>query len=44
MFVCEPCHEKTKCKICQILGWFSMSYGKCESCGKSAGCFDCHSY
>jgi hypothetical protein len=37
MFLCEKCHPK-KCNCWGI----SRSLGPCESCRKTAVCFDCH--
>jgi formate-dependent nitrite reductase cytochrome c552 subunit len=36
MFLCEECHDNERCFH------FSGSYGRCEDCGKTAGCVDCH--
>jgi hypothetical protein len=44
MFLCEKkCHDP-KCESigCQL--GMGMSYGKCEGCGQTALCFDCHDY
>ncbi len=36
MFLCEKCHGP-KCQ------WeFGKSYGRCECCGRTDGCYDCH--
>ena len=43
MFMCDDCHE-SDCPT----GWLEDlgpgSYGRCEGCGKTAGCVDCHGY
>lgn len=38
MFMCKPCHEKSKCKFFHFHG----SFGPCESCKKVRECYDCH--
>lgn len=43
MFVCEPCHDKSTCTHWMIEG-FMRSRGRCEVCGESADCLDCHGY
>ena len=41
MFLCEKCHPKDcDCLGC-LVGLF-RSYGRCEHCGVTAACFDCH--
>jgi hypothetical protein len=41
MFLCKPCHEAGGCKW----GFAELgSRGRCECCGESAGCRDCHGY
>jgi len=43
MFLCTECHAKTDCKNKQLEEIpFGMSYGKCESCGQTKPCADCH--
>ena len=39
MFLCETCHEKTKCPNLII---HPGSHGRCEDCGETADCVDCH--
>lgn len=38
MFICEDCHGKTGCKALHI----AKSLGRCEVCGESKNCHDCH--
>lgn len=43
MFLCPPCHGKTRCKA----GWIEEmrpSYGPCEDCKTVGPCLDCHGY
>lgn len=42
MFLCAPCHAESGCPWSPFaeLG----SYGRCECCGTSSGCTDCHGY
>lgn len=47
MFLCGECHDKANCKFphgefvdIELL----VSWGKCEMCGKTEPCIDCHSY
>lgn len=35
MFLCDKCHDAS-----QHVGFRSL--GRCEGCGKSAACIDCH--
>jgi hypothetical protein len=45
MFLCLDCHKKTDCKNKQLEEIpFGMSYGKCEDCGATKPCVDCHGY
>jgi hypothetical protein len=36
MFLCDKCHDPE-----QHIALF-RSYGRCEGCGKTAPCIDCH--
>jgi hypothetical protein len=45
MFLCDPCHAKANCSMVGVDDVFApRSHGKCESCGASATCIDCHNY
>jgi hypothetical protein len=46
MFLCEQCHDNVakRCWICKVGGIFAMSHGRCENCGETHDCYDCHSY
>jgi hypothetical protein len=37
MFLCDNCHDPTRHN-----GWEGFSNGRCECCGKTAVCVDCH--
>jgi hypothetical protein len=41
MFLCDPCHKKGDCPwdLVELL-----SRGRCENCGETAVCVDCHHY
>lgn len=39
MFLCDTCHKG--CPNSDLDTMF-MSYGRCEGCGKTGGCADCH--
>ena len=45
MFVCKECHDAMKipCPFTWAEEIF-LSYGKCETCGKVAGCYDCKAH
>lgn len=38
MFLCPPCHQATPCRNFMEF----PSRGRCESCGQTANCVDCH--
>lgn len=40
MFICKKCHSKTECKALHLF----TSYGKCETCGEIAVCYDCRTH
>lgn len=45
MFLCLECHKKVEHPNKEIEEIpFGMSYGRCEDCGKTAPCVDCHGY
>lgn len=35
MFLCDKCHDPK-------MHFSHYSYGRCESCSKTANCIDCH--
>ena len=39
MFVCQACHEKSKCPSTIHL---NITRGKCETCGHVSTCFSCN--
>lgn len=40
MFLCPKCHDSA----CPDIAYEGRSNGRCEDCGQSAICYDCHSY
>lgn len=43
-FECEPCHVQATDKDFEEAGHFRIgfSHGRCETCGKTSTCSDCH--
>ncbi len=37
MFLCDTCHDDQG-----LCGMLARSGGRCENCGESAACMDCH--
>src|SRR5438105_5873259 len=40
MFLCSPCHKQGGCKSFMEM----QSHGRCENCGNTDHCVDCHHY
>lgn len=41
-FECNTCHTVATGKTHEERFHFFQSYGRCETCGKTASCADCH--